>query len=512
MSFISILFKEQQDRINSANARFPSFFSDLNLDQIADAVTGRWNEYNLQPFFSCKLNDVDAVNYRHEVFRDLENEGLYESIKLFTADMRTVRNYLKSIEKFYYTRQKEIWFLYAVEAYCKAIKSLGINLSSMPLRSRGFLSFYKFIIEYSAGIPFTSMMEETVLIKTSLSGVKYRIIIRGNSFTVQNYEAGIDYSMEIEKTFAKFRQGNVKDYRTEFKSVPEEMNHIEAQILDFVAQLNPGLFSRLSAFYARYKNFIDETILSFDREVHFYIAWMEHIRKFKHSGLKFCYPQMVINSKEIYSREGFDMALAEKLINKNKSIVCNDFYLKGKERIIVVTGPNQGGKTTFARMFGQLHYLAGTGCPVPGSNAKLFLCDRIFTQFERAEKVENLRGKLEDDLARIHFMFEQATSESIIIMNEIFNSTTLQDTRLLSTKVMEKILKLDLLCVWVTFIDELASFCEHTVSMTSTVVPENPASRTFKIVRQPPDGLAYAIAIAEKYKVTYNHIRKRIKL
>jgi DNA mismatch repair ATPase MutS len=104
--------------------------------------------------------------------------------------------------------------------------------------------------------------------------------------------------------------------------------------------------------------------------------------------------------KDIFSKSCFDLALAKNLINENKRIIRNDFYLKGKERIIIVTGPNQGGKTTFARTFGQLHYFGSLGCMVPGLDARLFMFDNIFTHFEKQENIKNLRGKLQDDLIR----------------------------------------------------------------------------------------------------------------
>jgi len=424
--------------------------------------------------------------------------------------MRTMRTRLIYAEKSYYKYEKERVFLEAVSIYCDAVNDLINNLALVELKSRGFLAFCAYLGNYAESPSFKSLLLATRQLIDELGSVKYCLLIKDNSIRVRKYESETDYSAEVEATFEKFKQGAVNDYLAEY---PDSfgMNHVEAGVLDLVAKLFPDIFSRLDDYCTQNANYLDEATGVFDREIQFYVAYLEYVAKFRQAGLKFCYPQIYKEDKEVFNYEGFDLALAHKLIKENSSVVCNDFYLKNQERIFVVSGPNQGGKTTFARTFGQLHYLASLGCPVPGSKARLFLFDRMFTHFEKEENLNNLRGKLQDDLLRIYDILHQATSNSIILMNEIFTSTTLQDAVFLGKKVIKKIIQLDLLCVFVTFIDELASLSEKNVSMVSTVVPENPALRTYKIVRRPADGLAYALSIAEKYRLTYKHLKERLK-
>jgi DNA mismatch repair ATPase MutS len=343
MTFHSILFARTENSVKDETLEAPVFFVDLNLDQIVDAVTAGRQEYNLKPFFYTSLNDTDAVKYRHEVLQDLENTILFGHIESFARKMRSMREHNTQANKLYYKYQKESWFLDAVAIYCDAVNCLVQDLSRVDIKSRGFLGFRTYLANYVESSPFRLLLEETTKLKADLSTETYCLVIKGIGITVRSYQSEIDYSAEVEKTFAKFKQGAVKDYRVKFPD-RQEINHIEARALDFVAKLYPDIFSHLDGYCADNRDYLDETIAAFDRQIQFYIAYLDFTATFKRTGLKLCYPQISNSSKELYNYEGFDLALAYKLIGENSSVVCNDFNLKGGERIFVVSGPNQGGQ------------------------------------------------------------------------------------------------------------------------------------------------------------------------
>ncbi len=509
MPFQSILFDDVPAPPDLETRAQPDCFPDLNLDQLVASVTRGRDEYRLAPFFHVPLHDLRLIEFRHEVFRDLEDPAIVELIGAFAGGMRTMRAAFAQVERLRYPLQKQRWYLEAARIYCDTVASLSSGLAASAATSSGLRAFGAYLRAYVSSEAFTRLRDDTTEVAARLAEVRYCLQIRGSRIRVTRYDEEPDYSAEVLEAFEKFKRGAPRDYRFTFSS-GAEMNHVEAAVLDRVARLHPDAFAALAEFAMQHRAFIDPTIRTFDREIQFYVACREFVTRISATGVGFCYPELSDRSKSVHVRDAFDVVLADRLARDGGRVVTNDVDLAGPERILVVSGPNQGGKTTFARMVGQLHWLGSLGWPVPGAEARLFLFDRLYTHFEQEEDLENLSGRFEGDLRRIRAILDEATPDSLVVMNESFSGTTTDDALLIGRRIMDEIIRRDMLCVSVTFLDELSAIGEATVSMVSGVDPHDAARRTFKVVRRPADGRAYAWAIAEKYGLTYRDITARL--
>ena len=385
MPFGSILYETELPPQLPDPVPAPDFFVELNLDQVVAAIVAHRDEYNLKPFFHAPPPDVETVHYRHEVMQDLEQETVIDFVKAFSAKMRSMREQIARLNKLHYRFQKEAVFLDAIAFYCDAVVQLAKDLKAAHLESRGLDRLRRHVEDYVQSAAFSSLESAMKEIKRDLAAIEYELFIGNSSVTVRKFESEPDYGAAVAATFERFKQGAVKDY--EFKLVDFfEMNHVEAHILDFVAALHPDLFGRLDRYFSENQAYLEPVIARWDREIQFYVSYLDYIRPLKRTGLHFCYPALSDASKAVHVRRTFDIALANKLVGEKASVVANDFELSGRERIFVVSGPNQGGKTTFARTFGQLHYLARLGSPVPGAEADLFIFDELLTHFPKKRR------------------------------------------------------------------------------------------------------------------------------
>jgi DNA mismatch repair ATPase MutS len=438
--------------------------------------------------------------------RDLSSVQQAKPIIEFTQALRKRREYIDEQKKRSNPYQKQSLILDAVDLYCQAVAELASSLPSCHFHSEGMNAFQHYLLNYVESNAFQSLLKEIQQLRKELSKIIYSVKIRGTMIRVQLFDDEIDYGAVVSDCFAKFKESDKKEYKWKTND-SRRMNDVESKIIECVAKLNPQTFQRLANFCESAAQHMPDPLVRFEREIEFYLAYLQYIAPLQSAGLTFCYPDLVEESDNIEIQSSFDLVLAVQLQRDHATIVPNDMILHKPERIVIVSGPNQGGKTTFARSMGQVFFLASLGCPIPGITARIFLADQVLTHFEKVEDTLLQRGKLHDDLLRIHTILKQVTTKSVIVINEIFNATTLQDALFLGRQVIREISLKKALCVCVTFVDELSTFNAQTVSMVSTVDPVNSDLRTFKVVRQQSNGLSFAMTLARKHGLTYRQLK-----
>ncbi|MFC5751407.1 MutS-related protein [Actinomadura rugatobispora] len=517
MAIRSILFGTSDGDAGSDARGEPEHFQDLNLDQIVRAAAKAGGVPGLPRYFHRPLRDAGLVGFRQQIFRELEDPAVREVAERFTASMAGTRRRLEALERRKHPPQAHRWFLEIVLDHAAAVTGLVEGLEAAGATAAGLRALRDDVAEHTRTAAFTGVREQALRLRERLGEVRYDLLVRGDRITVAEHDPDgrFDYAQRVLATFDRFRQRSRQDRRGEPRPEPGlGLDFVEAGVLDLVVELCPGVFRDLAAFFEANRGFVADEITRVDHELRFYLGYLSYLAPLRVAGLPICYPVVSGTDKTLVARDVYDLALAAKLTGEDGQggrVVGNDLSLDAAERVLVVSGPNQGGKTTLSRAFGQLYHLAALGCPVPGRDVRIFLPDRILTHYERAERHDALASKLEEELLRMRALLDRATPDSVIVLNEIFTSTTPDDARALSERVLAAITRLDVPCLWVSFVDELSLLSPKAVSMVGTVADDGRATRTYKVVRRAADGRAHALALAERHGLTYAQLTERVR-
>lgn len=483
---------------------------DLALDQVFETI-GK-NAPNAAQAFRTPLNTVADITYRQGMFKGLDHPELRDATEEFLQGMivRERRDHAAAAAHSPYER--ELWHLSAVNDYVATVTRFREKLTRFVPTCAPRSDCWRLLMEHTAAYceteTFSQLLTRASDVRTRLDSLRYNMLIRGAKVTIAPTNDEINLADAVLDTFQRFRRGDATDHRTPFR--PPTFEHVQGWILDRVAQVHEEEFAHLLAFTRETSEYVEPLLDRFVDEVRFYLAYLDYVTPMRNGGLSISYPQVSDTSKETHLAETWDLALAARLAAKGEIAVTNDLSLSGDERILVISGPNQGGKTTTARLFGQVHHLAAIGCPVPGRSAELSLCDKVLTVFEHEEQLDTLEGRLGAEVHRLHEVFAQATTRTVLIINEAFASTAVHDARILTRDVLQRMSTLGAVGACVTFIDELSRLNTQTVSMVSRVDPKDPAIRTFKVERHEADGRAYARALAKKHHLTAEQINERL--
>lgn len=517
--FYSVLFPTEESAKKPRNQREPDCFSDLQLDRILKAVLPDYAQFHLEEYFYTPLTDPETVRYRQEVMEELEEPEKRAAVEEIIRRIPETRAILeetrpKLLKSGLLTGEKlgdnylEMGrFLDTLVSYLDAVNDLNTILQKLDLRSAGLRKLSAYLTDYCSSEQLRDMTAWRQRIRENLKHIRFNMLVKPLSIRVTPYEGQEDYAERITALFSRFRQEESRSFLRLMEEKPRS-EKIENQVLKMVSKLYPAEFKDLRDFVAAYIDITDDTVLDFIREVQFYFAWLDMMKTMKEIGFRFCYPELRGREEKCFALDGYDLSLAVRTL---KPVVPNDFSLTPPEQILVVTGPNQGGKSTFGRAFGQIFYLASLGVSVPARQAALPLCDQVLTHFERGEDQKLKSGKLEEDILRLKGLLDRATKDSVFVVNEIYSSTTLKDALTLGGHMIDAITDKAGSAVVVTFMEELSEVGPQTVSMVSGVSDDAEQTRTYQVRRRKADGVAFAKKLAGKYGLTKEQLKGRLR-
>ena len=151
------------------------------------------------------------------------------------------------------------------------------------------------------------------------------------------------------------------------------------------------------------------------------------------------YVRPKINEKGVIDIKDGRHPVVEKMI-PNDMFICNDTYLDDKKnRISIITGPNMAGKSTYMRQTALIVLMAQIGSFVPASSANIGLVDRIFTRVGASDDLASGQSTFMVEMNEVANILRNATSKSLLILDEIGRGTSTFDGLSIAWAVVEHI-------------------------------------------------------------------------
>ncbi|HTT84631.1 MAG TPA: hypothetical protein VMF67_14225 [Rhizomicrobium sp.] len=211
--------------------------------------------------------------------------------------------------------------------------------------------------------------------------------------------------------------------------------------------------SNVAAALAQSRDHIRNFFSELRQELAFYVGCVNLCERLTQKGEPVCLPEPMTSGDADFSFRGlYDACLA---LNLGQRVVGNDANADGRT-LIIVTGANQGGKSTFLRSVGLAQLMMQCGMFVPAQSFRSAICTGLFTHYRREEDASMKSGRFDEELGRMSEIVECISPDAMVLLNEPFAATNEREGSEIGRQVMTALSDKSIRVICVTHLFELA--------------------------------------------------------
>ena len=530
--FISLLYPSEDSQ------SFHSYRD--NLPNISDAVC---DELGLTDLFDLKssmlgdffTSDIDVIKYRQKTMSDIieipELKKVLSEVHPILDDIRQLRRLdLESAN----SGDSYLYSITEIELYVSCIDMLSEGFKPIrdKIKSPAFKELSSFVLELADSDYYRELNKKLSALASRVHEVKSVTIGVNLDRELRPSSAGV-----ISVNSETFKSGKTLDkilrlsFRNDAMTCIAELspmgkgqsdNKREALAVAFHSAIEDVFKSSIKGWRSIVGEYVlDNTdfLLKLLPEIEFVSKASELIKKLsEHPGCNMTVPNLhPIEDKVFKALELFNPRVALAI---DDEIVTNDFEFDGNARIYVLTGPNRGGKSVITVALGAAEAFAMLGLPVPAKEADISPVDGIFTHFPEGADDTIDKGRLGEECARLREIFDEATKNSMVLLDESLSSTGAFEAAYIASEILTGFAVMRARGIFSTHLHELAAKVPEInakskelggIMIDTLVAGIEEGKRSFKIVRAKPDGKSYARDIADKYGLSFESIISKLE-
>ncbi|MEO8609006.1 MAG: hypothetical protein ABI690_14045 [Chloroflexota bacterium] len=517
---ISLMWPGKVPNASSASA---SWESDLGLDDLTQALApDRTYQTFIRKTLTALIVDTEVIAWRQGVTADfINNPNLVEQAQQILPRLTHMRQGTSLLG----ARQRNLLLdtadhLAELDSYVSIVQQLHDGLVASTLESTALIQLRDHLAFLLADEDFQSLQRDLPELRAPLENIRSLTIginldvelrpysatlmaindhLVGEQNSILNRLIGIRIDENDEAGIAPLHYTPRDPNQRPLSPLFQDLDRILTQVAQPVARA-----------LSRYVKVGSANIASLENELAFFVGAAKLFQELAKLEIAFCRPDIVPIQETITAVHGLtNIALC---IKATESPIPSDANFGEDGRIAILTGPNNGGKTTYLRSVGLAQVMFQSGLYISARDGLMSPVDKIATHFPVAESRQE--GRLAEEATRLHNLFQQITAYSLVLLNETFSSTSSDEAFYLARDIICGLRVVGVRAIYATHLTQLPEIeaqVEGRSKLFSLVAgiqltDNGQIAPTFQITRGLPLGRSYAQEIARHHGISLEQI------